>query len=123
MEGGDLITERFSASRRHEDKGVLAPDEPLDNLLLLGTIGIVAEDILKAFQRLTGHEYKSQSSVIENTAFTACSIRPYTRKNRDRKLLFLILDEHELSWREQSRCPVRKESYHTNASPQNLDFK
>jgi hypothetical protein len=63
-------------------------DEPLDNLLLLGTIGIVAEDIFKAFQRLTGHEYKSQCSVIENAAVTACSIRPYTRKTGDRELLF-----------------------------------
>ena len=103
MEGGDLITERFAASRGHEDKGVLALDEPLDNLLLLGTIGIVAEDIFKAFQRLTGHEYKSQCSVIENTAFTACSIMPYTRKNRDRELLFLSNNKSNSSQRPNFR--------------------
>jgi hypothetical protein len=110
MEGGDLVAERFSASRGHEDKGVLALDEPLDNLLLLGPIGIVAEDIFKTYQWVNGHEYKSKFSVIENTALTVCSIRPYTRKNRYRELIFLILNEHELSRREQYllRSPKRK---------------
>jgi uncharacterized protein Smg (DUF494 family) len=60
MESGDLIAERFSASRGHEDKGVLALDEARDNFLLLGPIGFVAEDILKTLQWVTGHEYKSQ---------------------------------------------------------------
>jgi hypothetical protein len=57
MEGGNLIAQRFSASRRHEDKGVLAPDETLDDLLLLGAIGFVTEYPLKTFQRIGTHMY------------------------------------------------------------------
>ncbi len=73
MKGGDLITERFPPSRRHQDKGVLALDQALDNFLLLWPIGFVPEDIFKTFKWVAGHGYKFQLRffVIKNTDVTA----------------------------------------------------
>jgi hypothetical protein len=50
VQSRDLITQRLTAAGGHQDKGVLAPDEAVNDLLLGGPKGGVAEYLLEAFQ-------------------------------------------------------------------------
>ena len=49
VQGRDLKTEGFAAAGRHEDKSVLAGDQALHDLFLIGTKGAVAKDALQGF--------------------------------------------------------------------------
>jgi len=57
VQGRDLVAERLAAAGRHQDKGVLPADQPVDDLLLQGAEGVVTEDGL---QGLAGRGHRGR---------------------------------------------------------------
>jgi hypothetical protein len=50
VQGRDLVAQGFASARGHQDKGVLAADQPFDDLLLGKPEGVIPEDFFQTFK-------------------------------------------------------------------------